>query len=85
MKCGYCDKYDHLESSCPTKKGDRRTEVGMGCFFLLVLSPFWVIGMIAGFAWSAIKDAFNFGDGAWPQAWASVRGKKKDDGEQISG
>lgn len=85
MKCQYCEKFDHLESSCPTKRGDRRTELGMGCFFVGLLAPFWFIGMLGGFVWSAVKSGFQFGDGMWPQTWTAIRGKKKDDGEQVSG
>ena len=83
MKCGYCDKYDHLESSCPTKRGDRQKEVGIGCFFIVALGIFWVVGMLGGFVWSAIKSGFQFGDGMWPQMWNAMRSKRKDDGEQI--
>lgn len=84
MKCDYCSGYDHLESSCPTKKGDRRTEIAMGWFFVALLAVFHIIGTGAGFIWSAVKAGFEFGNGAWPQAWASVRGKKKDDVESNS-
>lgn len=82
MKCEYCDKLDHLESSCPTRKTDRRTEVGMGCFFTVLLAPFYLVGMVGGFVWSAAKAGFEFGDGMWPQTWNAIRGKK-DDAEQI--
>ncbi len=78
MKCEYCAGTDHLESSCPTKKSDRRTELGMGWFFLLLLAPFWFFGMLYGFIRSAFKAGFEFGDGAWPQALNGVRGKKTD-------
>ena len=37
-----------------------------------------------GFIWSALKTGFEFGDGMWPETWKAVRGKKNDDGEQIS-
>jgi hypothetical protein len=84
MKCDYCSQYDHLESSCPVRKTDRRTELIMGWFFLVFLGTFHFIGMIAGAVWSAMKAGFDFGDGAWPQAWASMRGKKKDDVESNS-
>lgn len=83
MKCGYCEKFDHLESSCPTKKGDRRTEVGMGCFFMVFMIPFYILGLFAGVAWSALSTGFKFSDGMWPQTWNAIRGKRKDDAEQI--
>jgi len=78
MKCEYCGGFDHLESSCPTKKGDRRTELGMAWLFLLALAPFWLIGMLFGFIRSAWKAGREFGDGAWPQALDGIRGKKPD-------
>lgn len=84
MKCEYCSGYDHLISSCPTKKSDGRTEKGMSWFFVVVLVIFWIVGSIVGGIWSAIKAGFQFGDGAWPQAWASLRGKEKDDAESNS-
>jgi len=84
MKCGYCEQFDHLDTSCPTKLTDRRKELGLGYFFLFLLGIFWIIGIIGGFIWSALKTGFEFGDGMWPETWKAVRGKKNDDGEQIS-
>lgn len=84
VKCEYCNGYDHLVTSCPTLKGDRRTEKGMSWFFVVFLVLFWLIGSIGGCIWSALKAGFQFGDGAWPQAWTSLRGKEKDDVESNS-
>lgn len=83
MKCEYCEQFDHLQSSCPTKRTDRRNELGMGYFFIAMLGIFWIFGMISGFIWSALKAGFEFGDGMWPQTWKAIRGNRKDDGEQI--
>lgn len=83
MKCEYCDKLDHLESSCPSKKADKRKEIGLGLFFISILGPLWIIGAILGGVWSALKEGFQFSDGMWPQTWTAIRGKKKDDEEQI--
>lgn len=83
MKCGYCDKLDHLESSCPIKKADRRREVGVGCFFMVFMIPFYLLGLLGGVAWSALTSGFKVIDGMWPQTWNAIRGKRKDDGEQI--
>lgn len=84
MKCMYCDQLDHLESSCPTRKADRRTEVGLGCFLMVVMAPFYVLGLLAGMVKSAFKAGFGFTDDFWPETWKAIRGKKKDDGEQVS-
>lgn len=83
MKCEYCDQLDHLESSCPTRKADRRTEVGVGIFFMVVMAPFYVLGLFAGLVWSASKAGFHFTNDFWPETWKAIRGKRKDDGEQI--
>lgn len=85
MKCGYCDKLDHLVSSCPMKARERRFEVALGCFFIFWLFWFWAIGAIVGAIWSCLKAGFAIGDGMWPQTWNAMRGKGKDDGESLSG
>jgi hypothetical protein len=80
MKCTYCDAQDHLETRCPSRAGDRRKEVGLGIVvFFLSFIPY-IIGLLAGMWWSALKTGFVFTMDFWPSAWATIRGKK-DDGE----
>lgn len=81
MKCTYCDEADHLEIRCPSRAGDRRKEIGLAVVVFLLSFPGYIIGLLAGMWWSAIRSAFMFTKDFWPDAWSAVSEKKKEDGE----
>jgi len=78
MKCKYCGGWDHLDTSCPAKKTDRQHELWLAWPFVIVLAPFWFLGMVAGFIKSAVKAGLEFGNDMWPETLAAIRGKKPD-------
>lgn len=84
MKCEYCEATDHLETSCPTRAADRRKEVILAVFFLVLMSPAWILGTFLGLCWSSFTSAFKWMDGMWPQTWKAIRGVNKDERESNS-
>ena len=80
FKCRYCDSETHVEIDCSKWKSDRRLEFGFGCLMLIIMSPFALLGAIAGAAWGAAKSGFNFCEDFWTEGWKSVRNGKKSEG-----
>lgn len=80
FKCDYCESPTHAEVDCPNKKTDRRLEVVLGLVTAIFLCLFALLGGIAGAIWGAIRSGFKFADDFWPEAWISIRGKKKNGG-----
>jgi hypothetical protein len=84
MKCTYCDGFDHLETRCPSRAGDRRKEIGLSLIVFVVSFIPYIIGFMGGIWWSALRTGFSFTKDFWPEAWATIRGKKGEDGESGS-
>lgn len=84
MKCEYCGKDDHLVSVCPRKAGDRRGEVFFGALFFIFLVSFFVVGLIVGAVFSAMKSGFEVSQNLWNDTWNLLRGRKRGNGEQDS-
>lgn len=84
MKCSYCDGFDHLDSSCPARAGDRRKEVILSLIVFLLSFVFYIVGFVAGMWWSALRTGFLYTNDFWPEAWTTIRGKKAEDGESGS-
>lgn len=81
FKCDYCGSATHAEVDCAKKKTDRSLEMAVACFTLFFLGIPAILGAIAGAIWGAIRSGFKSTEDFWPEAWQSIRGKKKSEGD----
>lgn len=81
LKCDYCDSATHVEVDCQKRKVDRRLEATLAFVTISLLFFFSLIGGIIGAIWGAMRAGFKFTEDFWPEAWKSVRVKRKDGGQ----
>lgn len=81
LKCDYCDSLTHAEVDCQKRKIDKRLAASIAWITVGLLFFFSLLGGIAGAIWGALRAGFSFTEDFWPEAWNSVRGKEKKEGQ----
>jgi len=71
--CSYCSKVGHQADQCREQVSDHRIEIAVGCFVGALLIPFAFIGLIAGFAGSALWGGIKYGFDSWPKWTAQMK------------